>query len=164
MEKLICTACGAPLTPDTASPFLTCEYCDTAIENKYYVAPAAPVQETIQPTEESAGPQDEGMETEVSGSSIVKTLLGAGTALATNALRNRSRTVAVRRTAARPVLHNGHASTPHRRPEPPRMGSTSARPAHGIRPCGGHPQSRRAGGPRGMGGPGGIRGPGGRHR
>jgi len=48
MEKLICTACGAPLTPDTASPFLTCEYCDTSTPNPYYSEEAA--EKAVQPS------------------------------------------------------------------------------------------------------------------
>lgn len=37
MEKIICSSCGATITPNTTQPFLTCEYCDTAIPNAYYV-------------------------------------------------------------------------------------------------------------------------------
>lgn len=37
MEKLICSSCGAAITPNTTQPILTCEYCDTSIPNAYYV-------------------------------------------------------------------------------------------------------------------------------
>lgn len=36
MEKIICSSCGATMTPNTTSPFLTCEYCDTTVPNAYY--------------------------------------------------------------------------------------------------------------------------------
>ncbi len=36
MEKIICSSCGAPLTPNSTQPFLTCEYCDTTVPNAYY--------------------------------------------------------------------------------------------------------------------------------
>ncbi|MBR3874941.1 MAG: hypothetical protein IKJ26_12375 [Clostridia bacterium] len=36
MEKLVCAACGAPLVAATQTPFLACEYCDTAVPNPYY--------------------------------------------------------------------------------------------------------------------------------
>lgn len=37
MEKLICSSCGATLTPNATQPFLTCEYCDTTVPNTHYV-------------------------------------------------------------------------------------------------------------------------------
>ena len=162
MEKLICTACGAPLAPDTSKPFLTCEYCDTAIENKYYVAPVtpepapapepAPVQDVLPRQEETA-----------SGGSLLKTILGVGTAIAASSLRRKSTVV------RQPVIHTspmGRApqrthqralhATPRRHPEPPRTGASGMRPA---RPG----QSRPVGGMRGPGGRGPGR-PGGRGR
>lgn len=36
MEKILCPSCGASLPLTTATPFLTCEYCDTAVPNAYY--------------------------------------------------------------------------------------------------------------------------------
>ncbi|MBQ8554236.1 MAG: hypothetical protein IJ438_00040 [Clostridia bacterium] len=36
MEKLICSSCGATLTPNTTQAFLTCEYCDTTVPNAHY--------------------------------------------------------------------------------------------------------------------------------
>lgn len=36
MEKIICSSCGATLTPNNTQPFLTCEYCDTTVPNAYY--------------------------------------------------------------------------------------------------------------------------------
>ena len=165
MEKLICSACGAPLTVTTAEPFLTCEYCDTAIENKYYVAPAQPAEPIAEPNAEPAGEevQQTVQEDESSGGSLLQTLIGVGTTLAANSLRKRARNTTVVRRAqpARPVLRTGHTAVPHRHPEPPRTGGMTARPAHpGMsRTHGGRP-SRPAGGR----GPGGMRGPGGRHR
>ena len=41
MDKLLCTSCGAPLTPDAAQPYITCAYCDTAAPNPYYDETAA---------------------------------------------------------------------------------------------------------------------------
>lgn len=43
MEKLTCSSCGATMTPNTNQPYLVCEYCDSAVENKYYIQPAEPV-------------------------------------------------------------------------------------------------------------------------
>lgn len=37
MEKLICSSCGATLTPNSNQPFIVCEYCDTTVPNAYYV-------------------------------------------------------------------------------------------------------------------------------
>lgn len=37
MEKIICSSCGATMTPNSTQPFLTCEYCDTTVPNTYYV-------------------------------------------------------------------------------------------------------------------------------
>lgn len=37
MEKMICSSCGATMTPNTTQPFLTCEYCDTTVDNPHYV-------------------------------------------------------------------------------------------------------------------------------
>lgn len=37
MEKIICSSCGATLTPNSTQPFLTCEYCDTTVPNAHYV-------------------------------------------------------------------------------------------------------------------------------
>ena len=42
MEKMLCTSCGATLTPDVSAPFLTCAYCDTAVPNPHYDGTAAP--------------------------------------------------------------------------------------------------------------------------
>jgi len=36
MEKLICSSCGATLTPNNTQPFLTCEYCETTVPNAHY--------------------------------------------------------------------------------------------------------------------------------
>lgn len=36
MEKIICSSCGATMTPNTTHPFLVCEYCDTTVPNAYY--------------------------------------------------------------------------------------------------------------------------------
>ena len=41
MEKIICSACGAAIVPNVTQPFLTCAYCDTAVNNPYYDASAA---------------------------------------------------------------------------------------------------------------------------
>lgn len=41
MEKIICSSCGATMTPNSTQPFLTCEYCDTTVPNAYYVQDAA---------------------------------------------------------------------------------------------------------------------------
>lgn len=41
MEKIICSSCGATMTPNTTQPFLTCEYCDTTVPNTYYNAESA---------------------------------------------------------------------------------------------------------------------------
>ena len=173
MEKLICPACGAPLTPDSTQPFLTCEYCDTAVENKYYVAP--PVVETVQkPAEEPIAEtlMEESEEEAAPGRSLLKTLLGVGTAIAANNLRRRA--TVVRRPAVHPVLRTGHTAIPHRPPEPPRIGGLSARPTRAVRPGSTRPQPGRSRvhggvggrplGPGGRGGRGGMGGPGGRHR
>lgn len=51
MEKMICSSCGATMTPNNTQPFLTCEYCDTTVTNPHYVqgetaaAPAVDLQE-----------------------------------------------------------------------------------------------------------------------
>ena len=164
MEKLICSACGAPLTVNTNEPFLKCEYCDTAIENKYYVAPEVKDSEPVQETAETVETED--AETS-DGGSLLHTLLGVGTAIAANKLRRRS--VTARPPMDRRTPPGRSASTPHprtmqtaprRHPEPPRTGSMGARPARGGRPSGG-PGGH--GGPGGRG-PGGMGGPGGRHR
>lgn len=42
MEKLLCASCGATLNPDVNEPFITCEYCDTAVANPHYNGKAAP--------------------------------------------------------------------------------------------------------------------------
>ena len=45
MEKMICSSCGATMTPNNTQPFLTCEYCDTTVANPHYeqgTATAAP--------------------------------------------------------------------------------------------------------------------------
>ena len=171
MEKLICPACGAPLTPDSTQPFLTCEYCDTAVENKYYVAP--PVVEAAEKPEPIAETLTEEPEEETApGRSLLKTLLGVGTAIAANNLRKRA--VVVHRPAVHPVLRTGHPAIPHRPPQPARIGGLSARPTRAVRPGSTRPQpgpSRVHGGvggrpmgPGGRGGRGGMGGPGGRHR
>lgn len=36
MDKLLCPSCCAPLSPNTVTQFLTCEYCGTAVPNAYY--------------------------------------------------------------------------------------------------------------------------------
>ena len=41
MEKMICSACGAAIVPNVTQPFLTCAYCDTAVNNPYYDESAA---------------------------------------------------------------------------------------------------------------------------
>lgn len=41
MEKLICSCCGAAMTPNVVQAYLTCEYCDTSIPNPRYDAAAA---------------------------------------------------------------------------------------------------------------------------
>lgn len=41
MENLICSCCGAKLVPTTTNAFLTCEYCDSSVDNPYYDAAAA---------------------------------------------------------------------------------------------------------------------------
>lgn len=51
MEKLTCSSCGATMTPNTNQPYLVCEYCDSAVENKYYIQPAEPVS-AVQPESE----------------------------------------------------------------------------------------------------------------
>ncbi len=165
MEKLICPACGAPLTPDTSRPFLTCEYCDTPVENKFFAEPAVkepePEAETV--VFEAA---DEAEETH-SGPSLLQTILGVGTAIAASNLRRRT---TIQR---QPVIHTsplGHApvkrthqrtlhAMPRRHPEPPRTGGMGMRP---MRPG----MNRPMGGPGGRGpsGRGGMSGPGGRHR
>lgn len=168
MEKLICSACGAPLTPDESQPFITCEYCDTAIDNKYYVAPAKP-EPAPQPVQTAEGEQDETIETTAEaqeqeegsqGGGLLRTLVGVGSALAATRLAKK-RTV-VQRPAASAVR------TVHRtaRPQPPAghgmartRSSSSVRPA---RPGPGRPSGGMGG--RSMGrGPGPGR-PGGRHR
>lgn len=184
MEKLICSACGAPLAPNTNEPFLTCEYCDTTVANKYYAAPEAeeakaPAQETAAQAPETLTDEtvDETEETSFGGG-LLKTLLGVGTVIAASSARSRAR-AAVRRT---PVTRTGSALrtpqravriAPHRHPEPPRTGSFGARPA---RPTQGVPgRTGRSGSPGRSGGPGragsmnrggrgGMGGPGGRHR
>lgn len=160
MEKLICSACGAPLTVTTSEPFLKCEYCDTAIENKYYVEPEPVVP---QPAEEEAEvPQAE--EPASSGGSLLKTILGVGTAIAASKMRRRS--AVLRQPAVRVTPMGRRAAVAHpprpavpaapRRPQPPRPGGTGM---HMSRPS----MTRHAGGPGGRG-PGMRRGPGGRHR
>lgn len=37
MEKMICSSCGATMTPNNTQAFLTCEYCDTTVANPHYV-------------------------------------------------------------------------------------------------------------------------------
>lgn len=37
MEKMICSSCGATMTPNNTQPFLTCDYCDTTVTNPHYV-------------------------------------------------------------------------------------------------------------------------------
>ena len=175
MEKLICPACGAPITPDNTQPFLTCEYCDTSMENKYYVAPAVkePAEEPVvshpaEPVEAEETPAEE----ESSGGSLLKTLIGVGTAIAANSARKRARAVTVHRpSAAKPLLRTAHAPVPHRHPEPPRQGGVHARPTRAARPGSSRPSGfhggmpgRGIGGPGGRGGRGGMGGPGGRHR
>lgn len=161
MEKLICSACGAPLAPNTSEPFLTCEYCDTTVENKYYVEPEVPQPQAAVPEAEA---EFIGEETP-SGGSLFKTLLGVGTAIAASSAINRQRTVVKHRTpvarfvpAARPAPRVKPASA-RRLPEAPRTGGMGPRPA---RPGMGRPQGGRGG--RGPGGRGGMGGPGGRHR
>ena len=166
MEKLVCTACGAPLQIDTNVPFITCEYCDTVVENKFYVAPA--VKETEKEAEPAADTvvyeyDGEQAESE-SGGSLLKTILGVGTAIAANKLRQK--TTAARRPVVRTATfgqaagkiphQRTHRGTAPRRPEPPHTGGPGMRPAR--------PGSRRPSG--GMRGPGmgGMRGPGGRNR
>lgn len=41
MEKILCPGCCAPLTPNSAQPFFTCEYCGTTTPNTWYDAATA---------------------------------------------------------------------------------------------------------------------------
>lgn len=83
MEKLTCTACGATMTPNTVQPYLVCEYCDSAIENKYYDAAAAEAarlkaarQEALQAADQSAG--EDAAEASAEEPTLVERILNAG--------------------------------------------------------------------------------------
>ena len=103
MEKLVCTACGAPLQIDTNVPFITCEYCDTVVENKFYVAPAVKeTEKAAEPAADTVVYEYDGEQAESeSGGSLLKTILGVGTAIAANKLRQK--TAAARRPVVRAV-------------------------------------------------------------
>lgn len=79
MEKLICSACGATIAPSITTPYLVCEYCGTAIENKYYSETAAEAarqeaqqQEAVQAAAEAAA------QTAEEEPNLVEKLLNAG--------------------------------------------------------------------------------------
>lgn len=83
MEKLTCTACGATMTPNTVQPYLVCEYCDSAIENKYYDAAAAEAarleaarQEALQAADQSSG--EDAAEASAEEPTLVERILNAG--------------------------------------------------------------------------------------
>ena len=183
MEKLICPACGAPLTPDSAQPFLNCEYCDTSVENKYYVAPpASAAQPAVQQFDPEPAAEEDADEAFIpaSGSSLLQTLLNAGTALVASSMRTK-RTTAHRTAVHHPPVgraplksvqqRGSRPAAPHRPPEPPHAGGIGARPTRAVRPGSSRPTAhhggmpgRGLGGPGGRGGRGGMGGPGGRHR
>ena len=168
MEKLVCAACGAPLTIDQSKPVIICEYCDTSIENKFYV-PTPKIEPAPQP-ETPVQAETELPEDEAEGGSLLKTLVGVGTAIAANRLRKR--VSSAQQSAVRPVHPPRNAAVPRTRypaAQVLRRGSESTvqtpRPSM-PRPMGGMPSrdfGGRGHGGRGPGGHGG-RGPGGRHR
>ena len=104
MEKLVCAACGAPLSVDTALPVITCEYCETPMENKFYIAPAEPVPAAEAAIEDTVNPEESMQES--GGGILLKTIVGVGTAIAASKLRANaraaSRTVHPVRSAAVP--------------------------------------------------------------
>lgn len=142
MEKLVCSACGAPLTPNTDQPYLTCEYCDTAVPNAFYREPVpaaqpAPAAEAKPVEAESGDPL----------SAIVETVGGVARTLVQRALINRSLQRSLRQ---RPLIWRStvHPTIQQVRP-PHRPGTPNPRvqQPHGMRP----PMGGRPGHP--MGGP-----------
>ena len=153
MEKLVCTSCGATITPNTTEPFLTCEYCDSSITNAFYVEPAPKPANEEKPQDSPAAQtvQETSVEEEANSpvSTLVEAVGGVARTLLQRSLINRSLQRSVKQ---RPIIQRTNARPTVQHVRPPRPSVAQPRPhmqhPHGMRRA-------QAGGPgRPMGGPG----------
>ena len=188
MEKLTCTSCGATMTPNTNQPYLVCEYCDSAMENKYYVAPVEPVAAASQ----AAAVQEEiatevetsqATETQEEEPTLIEKLVDAGKDLLTGALTGnltQGKQNTIYTTYTQPVTYAQPVT--YVQPRPAKPAARPVQPARPARPTGkpsqhsrpvkpaiqnsgrdGMHQRPEGGRPSGNHGHGGGRGPGGGH-
>lgn len=181
MEKLTCSSCGATMNPNTTQPYLVCEYCDSAVENKYYTEPApGTVIETataVQTEAEDALATEETADTEEP--TLIEKLIDAGKNLLTGGILQGVTSAVTPRPIvySRPIVTYQSMQRPqkpvHQPVHKPNRPSAVARPAQGHhtmgqagmhqrpdRPSGNRPTGGRPSGGRPSGGPGGRGGQG----
>ena len=183
MEKLTCSSCGATMIPNTTQPYLVCEYCDSAMENKYYTGPAEPTvtASTVSAVAEETSAVEETsqtIETEEEEPTLIEKLVDAGKNLLTNTITGNLHQGKTYTTYTRPVTYINPrpiarpakpAATPVQPARPARPAGTQMQPARPARPSvqgsgrDGMHHRPEGGRPSGSHGHGGGRGPGGGH-